>query len=225
MQTRLNGESPYYAKHQQIIKLTDEDFEDDFVEDNSVLTTDLEEISLKKLPGVYMIRCIKNGFQYYGQTVNVSSRIAGHKYRLRHQIHWILALQDDWNTFGEEAFQFVPLFMGNEWTNIKNRELEEAQFIAKNIENCYNTFESYSKRKGVLNPFYNKKHSDQSKQSMSLSKKGRPNDKLGQKVCIQGKTYPSIAEAARQLKIARKTIRARIKNEKFSDWQKLIENE
>ncbi len=32
-----------------------------------------------KLPGIYMIFCLANDYRYYGETTNISGRIASHK--------------------------------------------------------------------------------------------------------------------------------------------------
>ena len=67
-----------------------------------------------------------------------------------------------------------------------------------------------SDRIGELNGFYGKKHSEATKKAMSEIKKGIPNDSLGRKISIDGITYPSVAEASRQLGHARKTIRKKV---------------
>lgn len=48
--------------------------------------------------------------------------------------------------------------------------------------------------------------------------KGRPNNLLGRKISIQGVQYPSIAEASRQTKMARKTIRKKVNDPKEKDF-------
>ena len=53
---------------------------------------------------------------------------------------------------------------------------------------------------------------------MSLAKKGIPNDKLGKKISIEGKIFPSIAQASRELGHSRKLIRLRMNSVDFPDY-------
>ena len=213
MKTRLNGRSPKKV-------------------DNSVLnkSTKINVFTLqakckaRQLPGLYMIHCKTNDYRYYGESYNVSSRIASHKSMLRRKIHPNTVLQSDWNIFTEDSFQFVVLYMGEDWIERKARLDMESSLILKDIERVYNCFDSFENRTEERNPFYKKRHSERTKTLMSKVKKGIPNDLLGKRISINGQKFPSIAEASRTLGHARKTIRMRIDSLEYSDWLEIVDD-
>ena len=116
MKTRLNGRSPKNL-------------------DNSVLniSTTTDEIntliSPRKQPGLYMIHCQTTDYRYYGESENVSGRLASHKSMLRRKIHSNAVLQSDWNLFDEKDFQFVVLYMGEDWKEKAIRRKMESSLI------------------------------------------------------------------------------------------------
>jgi group I intron endonuclease len=185
--------------------------------DNSVLNN--SSILLpRQLPGVYMILCLTNDYRYYGETSNISGRFASHKSMLRRKTHVNHKLQRDWNLYGELHFHFIVLYIGEDWKSKTDRIPMESKLIAENGERCYNVFESCELRVGNLNGFYQKRHSEKTKLLMSSIKKGIPNDALGKKISIQGKCFPSIAQASRELGHSRKLIRTRMNSSSFTEW-------
>lgn len=64
---------------------------------------------MKKASGVYKITCLKNGKIYIGSSRNISSRISGHKYTLKHNTHHNYYLQADYNLYGLDNFKFEVL--------------------------------------------------------------------------------------------------------------------
>jgi hypothetical protein len=192
--------------------------------DNSVLkdSTNLS-VRSRKLPGLYMILCVANDYRYYGETSSLSGRIASHKSMLRRRIHPNENLQKDWNIYGEAIFKFVVLYIGEDWRTKSTRLTLESQLIAQNSETCYNVFESYELRVADLNPFYQKKHSAKTKLLMSSIKKGIPNDALGAKVSIDGKIFPSIAQASRELGHCHKLLRTRVDSADFPHYKRIVD--
>ena len=164
-----------------------------------------------KKPGVYMIHCLENDKRYYGETSNISQRLASHKSCLRRNIHTNLKLQHDWNVYGENQFHFVPLFVGPQWTNRPLRLQKELFLILQNPELCYNHIDWYD-RSGDKNPFSNRNHSEETKKLISEANK-KPNDALGKGIRLNNIPYPSLAEASRQTGMARKIIRKRLNDE------------
>lgn len=177
-----------------------------------------KKIEVRRLPGLYMIHCLENDYRYYGETSNVSARLASHKSCLRRNIHPNRQLQEDWNQFFESGFSIHVLYIGKEWEDKNVRLKREAELISHDLERCYNFYESMDKRVAELNGFYKKRHSEISLQRMRDAKKGIPNDNLGRKIIILGKDYPSIAEASRQTGHSRKLIRTRVDSESYPDW-------
>ena len=60
----------------------------------------------EKITGIYMIRNLKNGKVYIGQSVDIRSRWYKHKNDLRKKSHRNIKLQNAWNKYGEENFSF-----------------------------------------------------------------------------------------------------------------------
>lgn len=213
MKTRLNGGSPNNL-------------------DNSVLNVSTtigvgdpkinKLISPRKQPGLYMIHCQATDYRYYGESENVSARLASHRSMLRRKIHTNTVLQSDWNLFNEKDFQFVVLYMGEDWKEKAIRLKMESSLILKDIERVYNCFDSFENRTAHKNPFYKRRHSEKTKALMRSSKKGVPNDLLGRKISIDGQEFPSIAEASKALGHARKTIKSRVESSSYPNWKEII---
>ena len=171
----------------------------------------------QRLPGIYKIHCLQNHFCYFGQTENLSIRIAGHKYRLRNNIHKNQYLQQDFNPMGEKQFQFVVLFSGNEWNDRKTREAKETELIKQNCGYNYNILDSLA-RPLELNSFFNKIHTQTAKKRIGDSQRNIPKNALGKKIVINNILYPSISEASRQTGHCRRLIRERINSEDYPTW-------
>lgn len=182
--------------------------------DNSVLNSSIA-IFPRKQPGIYMIHCTANDYRYYGESGDVSQRISSHKSTLRRKIHSNSVLQNDWNLLGESQFQFIVLYMGEDWAAKEARLEMESSLIARDVLRVYNCFDDIKNR---VNPFFKKRHSEKTKALMSKAKKGIPNDLLGRRVSIDGQIFPSIAEASRVLGTARKTIRKRVNSPDHPSW-------
>ena len=163
-----------------------------------------------------MVHCIKNDWRYYGESSNVSGRLASHKSLLNRKIHPNKNLQKEWFFYGSDFFEFIVLYIGDKWAESSIRRGKETELIILDRTQCYNILEDAS-RPGELNPFWKKLHTPETKEKISQALKNRPNDLLGRQVSIRGIQYPSIAEASRQTNIARKTIRKKMedKNDPF----------
>ncbi|BDA51907.1 hypothetical protein COCOBI_pt-2100 (chloroplast) [Coccomyxa sp. Obi] len=210
MKTRLNGRSPRKMDNSVLTKSTAWDQE--------------SPLEARKLPGLYMIHCLANDYRYYGESDNVSGRIASHKSMLRRKIHPNMVLQSDWNRFAEDSFKFVVLYLGEDWAARKARLEMESGLILKDVERVYNCFDSFETGTGERNPFYKRRHSEKTKALQSLAKKGIPNDLLGKKISIDGQRFPSVAEAGRALGHARKTIRIRLNSPEYPDWFTIVDD-
>ena len=174
-------------------------------------------------PGVYMIICLINDYRYYGETSNVSHRLAGHRRDLRRKIHGNNRLQTDWNAFGEDNFEFSVLFIGEGWHLREKRLEKETELILNHPGQVYNTYAAITDRMKELNSFYDKKHSESTKALIGALQRGKPKDQLGLPVSIEGKIYPSLAEASRCLGHSRKTIRNRLQDLERERWYYLSE--
>ena len=59
--------------------------------------------------GVYAVRNLVNGKQLIGVARDVPGKLNGHRAQLRMRSHRNAALQQDWDTFGSDAFAFETL--------------------------------------------------------------------------------------------------------------------
>jgi hypothetical protein len=216
-ETRLNGKYPLvlhsssdesntYLSEQGLneVQKSEVNSNSDNKKDDSVSN----QIRPRKQPGIYMIRCNANDLRYYGESTNVSGKLASHKSVLNRKIHSNAKLQHDWNTFGSDAFEFVVLFMGDKWKNKEERLAKETLLIIQERQLCYNFLESKF-RPNEKNPFWGKTHSEESKKKIGDSMRGVPKDSLGKAINLDGVIFPSIAEASRATRHSRKYIRKR----------------
>lgn len=59
--------------------------------------------------GIYAIKNKLNNKIYIGQSINIENRWYGHKTSLRHNKHGNKHLQNSWNKYGEDNFDFIVL--------------------------------------------------------------------------------------------------------------------
>jgi hypothetical protein len=211
--TRLKGKYPltilFSASNKNLEQSNDfEELEDSIEQQDNSLSNQI--LLPRKKPGVYMIHCLTNDRRYYGETKNVSARLASHRSLLRKNIQGNRELQSDWNTYSEANSQFIPLFLGKNWIDRKVRLEKELFLVLQNPDLCYNHIEWYD-RSGEKNPFYGGRHTDESKTLISIAN-SKPNEALGNGICLNGINYASIAEASRKTGMARKTIRKRLQD-------------
>ena len=65
-----------------------------------------ERLRILKNCGIYVIKNLINGNIYIGSSVNIKNRFNQHKSTLRHNSHKNKHLQNAWNKYGEESFEF-----------------------------------------------------------------------------------------------------------------------
>lgn len=136
-------------------------------------------------------------------------------------------MQDDWVNYGESFFEFKVLYIGSDWILKETRLAKEAELLEQDMARCYNVFKTFEARLrwfGEKNGFFGRKHSEKTleirqqscpcdllkKVFRMLNWQRSCQDNLGSVLEINGKRYPSIAQASRSLGHARKTIRARL---------------
>jgi group I intron endonuclease len=166
--------------------------------------------------GIYTITS-PSGHCYVGSTVDFKRRWCKHLCFLRKGTHHSLALQHAWNKYGEENIVFKKIFLCRRQDLLK----WEQHFIDK-LNPKYNTCLIAGNTLGVM-------HSEESKQKISLAKKGRKaseetrkrmsNSKKGRVMyskkikCVEtGIVFNSISEAARQFVSGQKQVRSAVAN-------------
>ena len=133
---------------------------------------------------MYVVYCIKNkvtGRIYIGSTCNLNRRKSEHLKDLRHNKHYSLPMQEDYNKYGEQSFTISVI---EECT--KETQYEREQYyldLYKPYENGYNKSvkaayadykDSYFHKShyGKDNQFYGKHHTKELKEMMSKRRKG-----------------------------------------------------
>lgn len=97
---------------------------------------------LRRVTGVYAIKCTANGRVYIGQSINMGRRIGEHFSDLRNGGHHNKKIQEDYDRYGEGAFDYEVIregtFTQEELDKIENEEIEKAGGIDSDM--CYNVF-------------------------------------------------------------------------------------
>lgn len=167
-----------------------------------------------KMVGIYGIHNTENGKWYVGQTVRIQKRINTHLWMLRNGQHRNEQLQDDWNRFGEHAFMWTVL----ETCDSEMLDQREVYWIAhkKAFEQGYNQTvgghgqpgrampeeekrwrsERYS---GTGNPFYGKKHSEETREKLRESHKGERHGNYGKHLSPETRAKISAAKKGKHI--------------------------
>lgn len=126
--------------------------------------------------GIYMIKNLKNNKVYIGQSTNIYSRWNKHRYELRKNNHKNSYLQNSWNKYGEDNFEFSILEVHESIDKLFLSERENVWievFDSTNEKWGYNLY--YANIKGEC------KHTNRSKQRLSQSMKKHHKKKLLEK--------------------------------------------
>lgn len=86
--------------------------------------------------GIYCIRNIKNNKIYIGQTNDIEVRWHNHINMLRRNAHNNLHLQNAWNKYGENNFEFFVIYEATENDNLNSLEKYYIKLYNTNDENC-----------------------------------------------------------------------------------------
>ncbi len=150
--------------------------------------------------GVYIIKNKITNDVYVGSSSNLTSRWGQHKYTLRHKTSRNMLLQNAWDEYGEEAFEFkilalIPreLLLSIEQQLIDG--LEPAYNITTEIGKFPPSWEEYKKtakykedvsssmKKVWMNPKY--------RENYSIKRKGQPSNRKGAKLSDEQRKYLS----------------------------------
>ncbi|MDP3987255.1 MAG: NUMOD3 domain-containing DNA-binding protein [Nanoarchaeota archaeon] len=119
--------------------------------------------------GIYYIKNILNNKIYIGSSINLETRFREHKNDLRNKNHHSYHLQQAWNKYGEENFQFGI---------IEECKEKVKKFIIQREQYWLDFYKSYEKNSGynickIADSPLGTKRSEEDKRKMSESRKGR----------------------------------------------------
>lgn len=139
-----------------------------------------------KYSGIYKIVNTANGKIYVGSSIDIKNRWAQHKFSLNKNKHANPILQNAWNKYGKDVFQFSILELVDPLSLTKREqwyidELNPEYNIVTVVESPMlgRTFSDETKRKmsesrtGKGNSFFGKKHSEETKKKLSEWRLGR----------------------------------------------------
>ncbi|MEC0709176.1 GIY-YIG nuclease family protein [Bacillus haynesii] len=176
-----------------------------------------------KIAGIYKIVCKENQKVYIGKSVNIKVRWCRHRYDLRDGIHWNRQLQQDYDKYGLEGFQFEIIH------KIPNdAEPQSLDELEKEFIKLYNSFEEgYNETLGGTGNL-GKTFSQEVRDKMSKSRKGRKHtkesiDKISnskkKRLIINGGLYVGMEDTALKLGIDKGTLLKRLRSESYKDYQ------
>ena len=171
--------------------------------------------------GVYLISNNVNGKCYVGSTIHLDQRRKQHFSRLEHNKHVNKHLQNAYNKYGREAFEFEVLEIIDIDDSIKENLLMREQFWIDNLKPAYNILPVAGSNLGYH-------HTKETKQKISNSTKGVKKSESHAKhrksqshhsiINIDGVVYNSIKEASEKTKVKYNTIQRRLKNPNFPNY-------
>lgn len=195
--------------------------------------------------GVYLISNNVNGKCYVGSTVHLDQRRREHFSRLANNKHVNVHLQNAYNKYGREAFDFEVLETIGIDDNIKDKLLKREQFWIDNLKPEYNILlvagsnlgyhhTEETKKKisesttGVKKSEEHAKHiregqsgrvlTEEHKAKLSEAAKHRKSPSNHAIISIDGVIYNSLKEASEATGVKYNTIQKRLKNPNFSNY-------
>lgn len=141
--------------------------------------------------GIYMIQNKVNGKIYIGQAVDIEDRWKIHKKELRGGYHINKHLQNAWNKYGQENFEFSILLECEESDLNMYEQYYIFELMTYDRKVGYNKnyggyrgrpteetkkkmSENHAHAKGEDHPMYGKHHTEETKRKMSEAQKGKP---------------------------------------------------
>lgn len=178
---------------------------------------------------IYKIVCKTNNKEYYGRSQEIDKRFRAHKNMLRKNEHRNMFLQEDWNRYGEEDFEFIII---HEFDSLEESINKEQYYIDKNIGIGYNI--GNSKDGGDRMTHNPRKEETRKLKSQVFSGKGDPmygrektqkmidsvKEANSKKVSVEGVIYSSVTEAAEAygLKLNTTCYRLKAKTKTYENW-------
>lgn len=195
--------------------------------------------------GVYKISNSSNGKCYIGSSIDIDRRRLEHFSALLHNKHINQHLQNAYNKYGRECFEFEIIEIVEITDNIKQNLLSREQFWIDNIKPEYNILlvagstlgyhhTEETKRRisktttGVKKSAEHSRHisegqkgkilTEEHKEKLSQAAKKRKSMSHHSIISIDGIIYNSLKEASEKTGIKYNTIQKRLKNPNFTNY-------
>lgn len=178
--------------------------------------------------GVYLISNNVNGKCYVGSTIHLDQRRREHFSKLANNKHINAHLQNAYNKYGREAFDFEVLETIDIDDNIKDKLLKREQFWIDNLKPEYNILLVAGSNLGYHHTEEHAKHiregqsgrvlTEEHKAKLSEAAKHRKSPSNHAIISIDGVIYNSLKEASEATGVKYNTIQKRLKNPNFSNY-------
>lgn len=148
-----------------------------------------------KISGIYVIK--RGDRLYVGSAVNISARWNRHKNSLRKNMHENPHLQNAWNKYGEEAFEFVVL----EECDVEQLLEREQHYLDQGFDQFYNCSPTAGSRLGMANSPESKRKTSESLMGHVVSEETREKLKeahTGRKMSEETKKKIGLAHRGRK---------------------------
>lgn len=100
---------------------------------------------------IYAIKCIETKRMYIGRTRQpVEERIKAHLTLLRSKKHTNKLMQEDYNRYGEDTFEYYELEIGIEFKDRSREVFYMDKYKTCNSKYGYNTNDNHSRAKGCI---------------------------------------------------------------------------
>jgi len=178
----------------------------------------------KRICGIYAIENLITGKVYIGGGTRINQRWRIHKNTLKRNQHYNSYLQEDWNEYGEENFQFIVIELCE-----KNELDKKEDWYIKKYENKYNlqgggkvgyirSEESKKKISGDNHPLWGKHHTPETRKKMSEAKKGHiVTPETRQKISEANKCHIITPETRQKMSEAKKGRKCYLFGKKWSE--------
>lgn len=198
--------------------------------DKCVITTGINEklkkeilnTTTQKNSGIYKIIHKDSGKYYVGRSVNIQKRFKEHLYNLINNNHHNDNLQNAWNKYGKNAFEFViSEYLENNVSLLKEYEQKYLDIIKNErlngINNSYNYAENSEfggpmdeqSRIKISNANRNRVWKEESRKKLSILNKGKNNKMYGTIGPNRGKKLSDVT----RLKMSKSKIGTKLSNE------------
>lgn len=149
------------------------------------------------IPGIYEIQCKSNNKVYIGESECMLARFGKHVGSLDQNTHDCRELQEDWNKFGKENFEFKVIHSGETYASQNARRAREKTVIQQKKSE---SFLLYNTDKAATFPGI-----------------------FRREIEIDGKRYKTIAEAANSsdVNVSATTIRRRLNDPKYPTYKEV----